>query len=123
VFRGSIFGSPIRAVRISRTANCLWDGAAAGRLRYRGRTGPGRPAPAEAGGTRPTAPPPAISGDSWRALLPVGDELQDVPRLAVQRGADGLQGGEAHRLGLVVLQDGQVGQGDVHFLRELGEGH
>ena len=49
--------------------------------------------------------------------------FQNVSRLAVQGGADGLQGGEADGLGLVVFQNGQVRQGDVHLLRQLGEGH
>ena len=43
--------------------------------------------------------------------------FQYVSRLAVQGGADGLQRGETDGLGLVVFQNGQVGQGDIHFLR------
>ena len=45
-----------------------------------------------------------------------------VLRLAVQGPANSLQGGEAHRLSLVGLQDGQVGDGHVHLLGELAEG-
>ena len=57
------------------------------------------------------------------SLLFLRNVDQDVPRLTVRGGANGLQRGEAHRLGFVIFQNGEIGQGDVHLLRELGEGH
>ena len=53
----------------------------------------------------------------------IGHIFQNVPRLTVQRPADGLQGGETHRFGVVVFQNGQIGQGEVHFLGQLTEAH
>ena len=71
----------------------------------------------------------AVNRGFWRRkfapsiLVFAWDVFQNVTGLAVQSGADGLQGGEAHRLGLVVFQNGQVGKGDVHFFGQLTEGH
>ena len=51
------------------------------------------------------------------------DVMKNIPRLAVQRFANGLQRGKAHRLGLVVFQNGQVGHSHVHLLGQLSQGH
>ncbi len=53
-------------------------------------------------------------------LLPI---LQDIPRLASQRFADRLQGGEPDRFCFAVFQDGDVGHGDADFVGELGDAH
>ena len=42
---------------------------------------------------------------------------QEVAGLAVQLAAEGFQGGEANGLGLACLQDGQVGERQIHALR------
>ncbi len=50
-------------------------------------------------------------------------EGEDVAGLAVERGADGFEGGEADGPGFAGFQDGEVGQRDVDCLGEFGEGH
>ena len=49
--------------------------------------------------------------------------FQNISRLTVQRPAYGLQRGEAHGLGLAVLQHRQIGKGNVHLSRQLRQAH
>ena len=49
--------------------------------------------------------------------------FQYVSRLATQLATDGLEGGEAHGLGLACLQNGEVGQREADLLCQLAERH
>src|SRR5690606_3840869 len=72
---------------------------------------------------RSSGGPPFRDG-RWRgALLLRRLEPEDVARLAVERLADRVEGGEAERARLAGLEKGEVGQGHPDPFRELGEGH
>src|ERR1700722_19339172 len=58
-----------------------------------------------------------------RPLFAVVFVGQYVAGLAIQRRTDGGEGGKADRLGLAGLEDREIGQGDVHLLGQLGQGH
>ena len=57
----------------------------------------------------------------WTLLLPL--VLQEIPRLTLQFSAQGRQGGEPNRPGLVGFEDGEVRKGDSDAFRQLGKGH
>ena len=48
--------------------------------------------------------------------------IKDIPGLAIQDLADGVERSETNRPGLACLEDGQVGQVDVHLLGEFAQG-
>ena len=63
-------------------------------------------------------PDPPVS----RGIL-IRYKFQDIPRLAVEGGADSGKGRKTDCFRLVILQDGQICQSQVHLFGELGESH
>ncbi len=61
--------------------------------------------------------------DGVRVHSVVVSILEDVAWGAVEGAADGVEGAEAHRLGLAGLEDGEVGDGDAHALAQFVERH
>ena len=66
---------------------------------------------------------PLPVGIRFRPLIGAGHVLEDVPRLAVQRVADRLEGGEPHTLHLPRLDLGEVDAGDADVLGQLLQRH
>ena len=53
----------------------------------------------------------------------VGLVVEEVAYVAVEDAADGVQGADTDGADLAGLEDGHVGQGDSHLVRELAQGH
>src|SRR6056297_833969 len=62
-------------------------------------------------------------GSSWVSMWTIGDVLEQVARLAVQRPADGFERAETDRLDLAGLEQRQVGHRNAHALRQFRQRH
>jgi hypothetical protein len=64
-----------------------------------------------------------ICGQNFFPFGGFGAELQNFPRLAIERFANRLKRGEADGLGLAGFEDGQVLRRDVHGLGQIVQPH